>query len=86
LSVEHKPEVRERPKRARSRPAERLTAHRLILALALFSVAPPLILHDGWKGLPVALAAAAYGIRLLVGRRRPRWLRRPQWARKRPGA
>lgn len=71
-----KPEVRE--PRERKRPVERLTAHRLILALALFSVAPPLILHDGWKGLAVSVVAAAYGIRLLIGKRRPRWLKWPR--------
>lgn len=71
-------------KRPRTRPAAPLTAHRLILALALISVAPPLILHDGWKGTPVALAAAAYGVYLIVGRRRPRWLKVLQRPRKRP--
>jgi hypothetical protein len=54
----------------------RLSAHRLLLALALLSAGPPLVIHDGWRGLPVAVVAAAYAMYLVLGKRLPRPRRR----------
>ena len=44
--------------------------------MALISTAPPLVLHDGWRGVPVAVAAVAYAAYLLLGKRLPRLRRR----------
>jgi hypothetical protein len=54
----------------------RLSTHRLVLALALVSVGPPLVIHEGWRGLPVAVAALVYAAYLLLGKRWPRLPRR----------
>ena len=56
--------------------SRRLSAHRLLLALALLSAGPPLVIHDGWRGLPVAVVAAAYAAYLVLGKRLPRLRRR----------
>jgi len=61
----------------------RLSAHRLLLALALLSAGPPLVIHDGWRGLPVAVVAAAYAAYLVLGKRWPRSRRRRAAARAR---
>ncbi|XVV15635.1 hypothetical protein ACQP2X_15205 [Actinoplanes sp. CA-131856] len=53
-----------------------LSSHRLALALALVSAGPPLIVHEGWAGVPVAVAAAAYAAYLVLGKRWPRLRRR----------
>ncbi|MEV4349204.1 hypothetical protein AB0J83_32505 [Actinoplanes sp. NPDC049596] len=54
----------------------RLSSHRLTLALALVAAGPPLIIHEGWPGVPVAVAAAAYAAYLVLGKRWPRLPRR----------
>jgi hypothetical protein len=54
----------------------RLTASRMILALALLSAGPPLVIHDGWRGLLVAVPAAGYAVYLVLGKRLPRRRRR----------
>ncbi|MDY7085452.1 MAG: hypothetical protein SYR96_10135 [Actinomycetota bacterium] len=54
----------------------RLPTHRLVLAMALISTGPPLVIHEGWRGLPVAVAAVLYAAYLLLGKRWPRLRRR----------
>ncbi|MBM2614641.1 hypothetical protein JIG36_03610 [Actinoplanes sp. LDG1-06] len=62
----------------------RLPTHRLVLAMALLSTAPPLVIHEGWRGVLVAVAAVFYAAYLLLGKRWPR-LRRRRVAPPRPG-
>ncbi|WP_127502154.1 hypothetical protein [Actinoplanes solisilvae] len=59
-----------------SQGPRRLSAHRMALALALVSAGPPLVVHNGWRGLVLAVIGAAYAAYLLLGKRWPR-LRRP---------
>ncbi|GID32835.1 hypothetical protein Abr02nite_78180 [Paractinoplanes brasiliensis] len=47
-----------------------------MLAMALISTGPPLVIHEGWQGLPVAVAAVLYAAYLLLGKRWPRLRRR----------
>ncbi|MEU8821221.1 hypothetical protein [Actinoplanes sp. NPDC048796] len=54
----------------------RLSSHRLALALALLSAGPPLVIHEGWPGLALALVAAVYAAYLVLGKRWPRLPRR----------
>jgi len=55
----------------------------MALALALVSAGPPLVVHNGWPGLIVAVIAAAYAVFLLIGKRLPR-RRRPATRRSGP--
>lgn len=50
----------------------------MLLALALVSAGPPLVIHDGWRGLLVAVPAAGYAAYLVLGKRWPRLRRRPR--------
>jgi hypothetical protein len=52
-------------------PASRLPVHRAVLALGLVAAGPPLVLHDGWRGVLPAVAAASYAGYLLAGKRWP---------------
>ncbi len=47
----------------------------MALALALVAAAPPLVIHNGWPGLVVAVIGVLYAAYLLLGKRLPR--RRP---------
>ncbi|WP_433293752.1 hypothetical protein ACQP2F_31400 [Actinoplanes sp. CA-030573] len=60
------------------RGSRRLTANRMLLALALVSAGPPLVIHDGWRGFLVAVPAAGYAAYLVLGKRWPRLRRRPR--------
>jgi hypothetical protein len=55
-----------------SQGPRRLSAHRMALALALVSAGPPLVVHNGWPGLVLAVAGAAYAAYLLLGKRWPK--------------
>ncbi|GAA0485430.1 hypothetical protein Ade02nite_08930 [Paractinoplanes deccanensis] len=57
-------------------PVQRLSAHRLLLALALVSTGWPLIVKYGWGGVAAAVVALAYAVYLIAGKRLPRWRRR----------
>ncbi|MBL7259766.1 hypothetical protein [Paractinoplanes lichenicola] len=63
----------------------RLPTHRLVLAMALISTAPPLVIHEGWRGVLVAVAAVFYATYLLLGKRWPRLRRRRPVSPTRPG-
>ncbi|MBU2664146.1 hypothetical protein KOI35_11645 [Actinoplanes bogorensis] len=63
----------------------RLPTHRLVLAMALISTAPPLVIHEGWRGLLIAVAAVFYAVYLLLGKRWPRLRRRRPMSPGRPG-
>ncbi|GAA2502391.1 hypothetical protein Ahu01nite_064740 [Winogradskya humida] len=56
---------------ARGGPRE-LQPHRMALALALVSAGPPLIIINGLKGVPVAVAGVLYAAWLLIGKKLPR--------------
>jgi preprotein translocase subunit SecD len=60
-----------RPKRKGPR---KLSPHRMALALALVSTAPPLIMRYGWPGVLAAIAAVAYAVYLIGGKKWP-WSR-----------
>ncbi|GAB2621919.1 hypothetical protein Aab01nite_77080 [Paractinoplanes abujensis] len=53
--------------------------------MALISTAPPLVIHEGWRGLLVAVAAVLYAAYLLLGKRWPRLRRRRPVSPPRPG-
>lgn len=55
-----------------SQGPRRLSAHRMALALALVSAGPPLVVHNGWPGLVLAVIGAAYAAYLLLGKRWPK--------------
>jgi hypothetical protein len=55
-----------------SQGPRRLSAHRMALALALVSAGPPLVVHNGWPGLVLAVVGAAYAAYLLLGKRWPK--------------
>ncbi|WP_203840425.1 MULTISPECIES: hypothetical protein [Winogradskya] len=44
----------------------------MALALALVSAGPPLIIINGLKGVPVAVAGVLYAAWLLIGKKLPR--------------
>ena len=67
--------------RRRRGPASRLPAHRAVLALGLLAAGPPLVLHDGWRGVLPAVAGAGYAGCLLAGKR---WRHRPRSATRTP--
>ena len=48
----------------------------MALALALVSAGPPLVVHNGWPGLVLAVVGVAYAAYLLLGKRWPRLRRR----------
>jgi hypothetical protein len=74
-----------RPAAQRRRVGPRLPLYRAVLALGLLSAGPPLVIHDGWAGVPPAVAAAGYAVFLLAGKRWPRLYRRRKVAAERGG-
>lgn len=60
------------PVRRRRKGPRKLTVHRMTLALALVSTAPPLIMRYGWPGVLAAVAAVAYAVYLIGDKTWPR--------------
>lgn len=59
------------PVRRRRKGPRKLTVHRMTLALALVSTAPPLVMRYGLPGVLAAVAAVAYAVYLIAGKTWP---------------